>query len=163
MSASVSRPARAPAPQRRCKGLSQRALALTLALVERRLGESVSLGELANVAAVSRFHFSRMFRVSTGFSPMGYLLHRRIEAAKAMLERGAGPIADVAAALGFCDQSHFTRRFRRLTGLTPRAFAQGCRAAPPCTGRTAAVRRAQEAPFVSSHFAVRNGTSAAMV
>jgi AraC family transcriptional regulator len=119
------------------RGLSRRALSRTLDLIERCLGEHLTLADLAAAAAVSRFHFARMFRVSTGRSPKEYLLLARIERSKQLLAQDCGNIAATAAALGFCDQSHFARRFKRLTGMSPRDFASLTRGA----GRTAMTRR----------------------
>lgn len=115
--------ARPSSPQRR-RGLSPRALERALSFIERRLGDGFSLDELADTVSISRFHFARQFRQSTGFSPMAYLLHRRIACACEQLRAGPACIADTAAQLGFFDQSHFTRTFRRLTGMTPRAYAR---------------------------------------
>lgn len=115
----------APMPCTRASaGLSARALSRALAFIEQRMCDGFTLDELARTAAISRFHFARQFRVSTGYSPMGYLLHRRIEQACDALRRDCGCIADIAAGLGFFDQSHFTRTFRRVTGMTPRAWAK---------------------------------------
>ncbi|WP_162125640.1 helix-turn-helix transcriptional regulator [Pseudoxanthomonas wuyuanensis] len=105
-------------------GLSARALERTLAYIHEHLCESFTLADLARAACISRFHFARMFRVSVGSSPMEYVLKTRMEAAKRMLVRGDQKIAATAAALGFFDQSHFTRTFRRFTGVSPRAFSR---------------------------------------
>jgi AraC family transcriptional regulator len=105
-------------------GLSRRALQRACEFMRDRIGERFSLQDVASSAAVSRFHFARMFRVSTGLSPMSYLLQLRIDAARRWLQAGDRRIADIAAALGFCDQSHFTRTFRRATGLAPSEFAR---------------------------------------
>jgi len=113
---------RAPASPPR-GGLSSRALARALEYLHAHLGERFSLQELASAAAVSRFHFARMFRVSIGHSPMEFLVKLRIDAARALLQSGKQRIADIAATLGFCDQSHFTRTFRRATGVAPREYA----------------------------------------
>ncbi|MBF6024323.1 helix-turn-helix domain-containing protein [Lysobacter niastensis] len=88
------------------------------------IGESISLESLARVACMSRFHFARRFRQSTGCSPMAFLLRMRIERARGLLADGDTRIADIAAELGFFDQSHFTRTFRRTTGMSPRAYAR---------------------------------------
>lgn len=88
------------------------------------IGESISLETLARVACMSRFHFARRFRQSTGCSPMAFLLHMRIQRARCLLEEGESKIADIAAELGFFDQSHFTRTFRRTIGMSPRAYAR---------------------------------------
>lgn len=106
------------------RGLSRRALTRACSYIAENLGERFTLDDLARQAGVSRFHFARLFRVSTGDSPMAYLLKSRIERAKQMLLQDDRPVCEIAAALGFCDQSHLTRTFRRMTGLTPREFAR---------------------------------------
>jgi AraC family transcriptional regulator len=106
------------------RGLSRRALTRACSYIAENLGERFTLNDLARQAGVSRFHFARLFRISTGDSPMAYLLKSRIERAKQMLLQEDRPVCEIAAALGFCDQSHLTRTFRRLTGLTPREFAR---------------------------------------
>jgi AraC family transcriptional regulator len=95
------------------------------AYIESNVGEQVRLGDLARVAGVSRFHFARRFRCRTGQSPIAYLLRARIERAKTMLFRKDATFSEVAAFLGFCDQSHFTRTFRRVVGMSPSAFTDG--------------------------------------
>lgn len=83
-----------------------------------------SLDELAAVAGVSRFHFSRLFTKATGLSPSRYLERARIEQAKTLIRSGDIPLAQIALEAGFSDQSHFTRRFRRWVGCTPAAYAR---------------------------------------
>lgn len=109
------------APQR---GLNPRAMTRVITYIEENLGEDLTLGALASVACISRFHFARMFRLSTGYSPMAYVLRRRVERARLQLVQGYQKLSDLAAELGFCDQSHFTRIFRRMTGYTPREYAR---------------------------------------
>ena len=104
-------------------GLNARALARTHAYIQAHLCQNFTLADLAQAACISRFHFARQFRSSTGHSPMEYVLKLRMEAAKEMLVRGDQKIATTAAALGFFDQSHFTRTFRRMTGFSPRTFS----------------------------------------
>lgn len=108
-----------PPPRR---GLSRRALIMAFAFIERNITENFSLDDLSRAAGVSRFHFSRLFRVSTGESPMAYALRLRIERAKEMLERGDRTVCEIAMDLSFFDQSHFSRTFRRITGLSPSEF-----------------------------------------
>jgi len=107
-------------------GLSPAALKRARAFMEANLGESLTLDDLAGAAGVSRFHFARLFRVSTGSSPMNFLMKQRIARAQMLLLRGDRSVCDIAAALGFCDQSHFSRTFRRMTGQTPREFVRSC-------------------------------------
>jgi AraC family transcriptional regulator len=105
--------------------LKLRAFREVKAYIEQHIDERLSLGELARVAGVSRFHFARQFRLRTGESPMGFLLRTRIERGKSLLRESAASIGDVAAALGFADQSHFTRTFKRLVGVPPREYKGG--------------------------------------
>ena len=106
------------------RGLNPRSITRVVAYIEANLGEGLTLGALADVACMSRFHFARMFRLSTGYSPMAYVLRRRVERACLQLMQGCRKVADLAAELGFCDQSHFIRIFRRMTGFTPREYAR---------------------------------------
>src|SRR5688500_1546147 len=72
-------------PRRVPGGLDPRALRRVRAYIEENVGAAISLEDLASVAGVSRFHFARQFRASTGESPMGYLLRSRIERGKVRL------------------------------------------------------------------------------
>jgi AraC-like DNA-binding protein len=80
------------------------------------------LHDISRACGLSVSHFSRAFRRSTGFSPHAWLLHMRVEAAKAMLRRREAPLSLIALACGFADQSHFTRVFTRRVGLSPGAW-----------------------------------------
>ncbi len=81
-----------------------------------------SLVTLAADAGLSKFHFLRVFKECTGFTPHAWLLHHRVRLGRQALERGSTP-ASAAALAGFADQSHFTRRFKAVYGLTPGVFA----------------------------------------
>lgn len=85
--------------------------------------DNPSLEALAQIAGLSPFHFVRVFREATGLPPHTYLTQLRINRAKARLQAGDA-IADVAAATGFSDQSHLTRRFKRIVGVTPGQFVR---------------------------------------
>lgn len=106
------------------RGLSRRVFARAIAYMEANLGENFSLNDLATAAGVSRFHFARLFRVSTGESPMNYCLRLRVERAKRMLIDGNCRMCEVAVELGFFDQSHFSRTFRRITGVSPGEYVR---------------------------------------
>jgi AraC family transcriptional regulator len=108
-------------------GLAGSVLRQIRAYIDAHIGERISLDDLARQAGVSRFHFARQFRLSTGESPMGYLRRVRIERSKSILQRRETTIAEVAATLGFSDQSHFTRTFGRLVGVSPGSFARSDR------------------------------------
>jgi len=105
-------------------GLAGGALRRVRAYIDDHIGEHISLDKLACQAGVSRFHFARQFRLSTGESPMGYLRRVRIERSKSILQTRETTIAEVAARLGFSDQSHFTRIFGRLVGVSPGSFVR---------------------------------------
>ena len=119
MYASVVTTVVSPAPAARAPSLSPRALARVRDYVDAHLRDAIRLEDLAAAACISRFHFARLFRASTGASPMQYVRHARVTAAKAMLAQSDPSIAEVAAELGFFDHSHFTRTFRSVTGVSP--------------------------------------------
>jgi AraC-like DNA-binding protein len=87
-----------------------------------RLAGNVTLDELARAAGVDRHRLSRLFRAAYGVPPHRFQLARRIEVARRMLERGV-PVAEVAQATGFVDQSHLHRHFARTLGITPARYA----------------------------------------
>lgn len=90
--------------------------------IEANLGRDVSVADMAAVAAVSQFHFSRAFAAAAGASPYAYLTARRIVHAKTLLADPDRTIAGVAEACGFQTAGQFSRMFRRLTGSAPRQF-----------------------------------------
>ncbi|WP_340117872.1 AraC family transcriptional regulator [Pelagibius sp. 7325] len=87
--------------------------------VEERLGDSIAIEELAEVCRLSVSHFSRAFKASFGEPPHGYIVTRRVEAAKRAMLTSDEPLSQIAAACGFADQSHFCRHFRRAEGKSP--------------------------------------------
>lgn len=87
--------------------------------------ENIGLDELARVCGVDRFRLSRAFKAAFGIAPHGYLIQLRLVRARRLLALGTAP-ADVASDLGFADQSHLGRWFRRANGLTPGAYRSLC-------------------------------------
>jgi AraC-like DNA-binding protein len=83
--------------------------------------ERVTLDELARLTGLSPYHLNRSFCRKIGMPPHAYQLHVRVSRAKSALETGSS-IARVAMATGFADQSHFTRHFKRLAGVTPARY-----------------------------------------
>ena len=108
-------------------GLTKFQLRRVMDFVEEHLAENISLKALANVAGLSVFHFARMFKQSTGMSPHKYVIRSRVMRAKELLLVRKADIADVAAQVGFCDQSHLASHFRRICGLTPSLFFERSR------------------------------------
>ncbi|MGL4622116.1 MAG: helix-turn-helix domain-containing protein [Chroococcidiopsis sp.] len=86
------------------------------------LDQNIALSELAAIAQVSPNYFAAQFKCATGMPPHQYLILQRIEQAKVLLIREQVSISDVAAQLGFAHQSHFTKHFKRVMGVTPKQF-----------------------------------------
>jgi AraC family transcriptional regulator len=105
-------------------GLSKLKLQQVVDYIHAHLDRDLSLKELAAVVQMSAHYFSQLFKQSTGITPHQYVIHCRIERAKELLMQGKLTIADVAKVVGFVDQSHFHRHFKRLVGITPKAFLQ---------------------------------------
>jgi AraC family transcriptional regulator len=95
--------------------------------IDAHLGEEISLKGLANIAALSSYHFARAFKRSFGEPPHHYLNGRRIELAKALLENPARSVTEVALAVGFADPVSFTAAFHRLVGTTPTKYRRALR------------------------------------
>lgn len=108
----------AVASGKRMPKLTPRQEALAKEVLAAHLSGNISIDEVAAQCSLSRSHFIRAFCHTTGKTPYQWLLERRIEVVKASL-RGPAPIAKIASDCGFADQSHMTRVFRRLTGMTP--------------------------------------------
>jgi AraC family transcriptional regulator len=83
------------------------------------LAERLSCTEVAAACNLSRGHFSKAFKQSTGQSPYAWLTAQRIERACGLLLAGDIPVVEIAAECGFADQSHFTRTFARHVGAPP--------------------------------------------
>jgi AraC-like DNA-binding protein len=92
-------------------------------LLEDRVAENIRLDELARVAEISRFHLIRLFRRRYGVTPFAYQRNLRVERARAALRCGES-LAQIAADLGFADQSHLGRAFRQVMGATPGQYRQ---------------------------------------
>lgn len=103
-------------------GLSRSQLNRVFEYIEEHLAEGVGLSDLAAAAELSVYHFARQFRQSTGMAPHQYVLQRKIERAKETLRDPRKSILEASARVGFDDQSHFTKTFRRLVGITPTEF-----------------------------------------
>jgi AraC-like DNA-binding protein len=85
--------------------------------------DDLQLRDLAQVSGISQFHLCRSFSAAFGLPPHAYLMHLRVVHAKKLLRLGISP-ADVAARVGFCDQSHLVRWFRSVYGVTPARYAR---------------------------------------
>ncbi|MFH1805100.1 MAG: AraC family transcriptional regulator [Pseudomonadota bacterium] len=90
--------------------------------IEQNCDRVIRLDELAGLAGLSQSYFCSAFRESTGMPPHQWQMKARIERAKTMLRGHETPLAAIAAQIGFADQAHLTRVFRRITGTTPGAW-----------------------------------------
>jgi AraC family transcriptional regulator len=90
--------------------------------IRSHLDQPILLEQVAASVALSPFHFHREFKRSTGLTPHQYIVQLRMERAKALLSDSDMPLAEVAAQVGFADQSHFSSTFRRATSMTPRSY-----------------------------------------
>lgn len=100
-------------------GLTPGQLRRVTGYVDAHLADDVSLACLAAAAELSSWHFARSFRQTVGQSPLRYVQERRIDRAKELLVQSGLPLAEIAFAVGFKGQDHFTAVFKRLTGTTP--------------------------------------------
>jgi AraC-like DNA-binding protein len=106
-------------------GLSSMQLHLVLDLIDARLTDRLSLFELAALLDVSTRYFCRAFRISTGVSPHQYILRRRVELARGLIEAGQMSLSEAAMAAGFVDHAQMTATFRKVLNVTPSHFRQG--------------------------------------
>lgn len=106
------------APASRSRTLDAQRLERVMEHINAHLGDEITVDELASVASLSRFHFSRKFKATVGQSPSSFVSRSRLELAKLLLSRGAS-ISDTAFACGFSSESNFVRSFRRAVGITP--------------------------------------------
>jgi len=86
------------------------------------LGTTLSIGDLAALVRLSRFHFSRAFKDTFGDTPHQYVLRRRIEHAQGLMLTTKTALAEIALECGLVDQAHLGRSFRRIVGETPAAW-----------------------------------------
>lgn len=93
-----------------------------LAYLETNYAANVTLDELATQTHLSPYHLLRLFKATYGLPPHAYLTQLRVQQAKRLLLAGQ-PIATVALAVGFVDQSHLTRHFKRIVGVPPGQYA----------------------------------------
>jgi AraC family transcriptional regulator len=97
--------------------------------IEEHLEGCPALGQMATVARLSPYHFARQFKAATGLPPHQYVIARRVERAKQLLQSAELSLVEVALHSGFCDQSQFCRHFKRTVGVTPRRFRTHARIA----------------------------------
>jgi AraC family transcriptional regulator len=103
-------------------GLSRERLQRVCDYIEAHLNDRLRLTDLAEVACLSPYHFSRSFKQAVGVGPQRYVMRQRLERTKTLMRRTDQPLALIAQESGFSDQSHLNAIFRRETGVTPGQF-----------------------------------------
>lgn len=105
--------------------LSSQQLKQAIEYIHDCLGEEMSLADLSQQVNLSAFHFARLFKHSLGLSPHQYILQNRVARAKKLIAKTSKPdLTDIGLQVGFYDQAHFTKAFKRLVGVTPRGFSK---------------------------------------
>jgi AraC family transcriptional regulator len=104
--------------------LSQARLQPVIDYIEAHLDQNIGLTELAAQTQMSLHYFARLFKQTVGLSPHQYLIQRRIERAKQLLLQRELTIAEVAHQVGFIDQSHLSRHFKTIVGISPKQWLQ---------------------------------------
>lgn len=102
------------------------AVSLIKRYLQERFSEAVSLDELVALTGLSKFHLVRTFTKQVGVAPHIYQINIRMARAGKLLRAGVSPVC-IATDLGFADQSHFTRHFKRCWGVTPSNYAYAAR------------------------------------
>ena len=100
--------------------LSREKLMRAIEYIHDRLETELTVSEIARAVHMSPYHFTRLFKRSTGLSPYRYVIQSRVKKAKELLTSGKFSIIETAHRLGFADQSHLTRHLKHLFGVTPK-------------------------------------------
>lgn len=103
-------------------GLSKSQLKQVTNYISEHLDRDLKVIELAAIAQISPYYFIRLFRKAMNNTPHQYILQQRIKKAQYLLHHSQISISEIAATVGFCDQSHFTKYFKRITGFTPKQY-----------------------------------------
>lgn len=103
-------------------GLPKTRLNRVLEFIEEHLDQDITLAALADTAGMGPHYFSELFKQSLGISPHQYVLRRRIDRGRRLLHNPSISVLEAAVRTGFSDQSHFTKLFRRIVGVTPTKY-----------------------------------------
>jgi AraC family transcriptional regulator len=89
--------------------------------IQEQLQTDLTVAAIARAINMSSYHFTRLFKISTGQSPYRYVIVARAKKARDLLASGKFSIAEVAQQAGFADQSHLTRNLKQVFGITPKS------------------------------------------
>ncbi|MBA2466795.1 MAG: helix-turn-helix transcriptional regulator [Sphingomonas sp.] len=113
-----------PSVQRARHCISPSQLRRVTDFIDAHYGDDISLDDLARLAGSSRFHFSRGFKAATGLPPYHYLIRRRLDAGKTLLDLRRQSISQIATQCGYGSTRQFSAMFVRIFGVTPRRYRQ---------------------------------------
>jgi AraC family transcriptional regulator len=102
--------------------LSRRTMLRAVEYIQDQLGKELTVSRIAEEVSLSPFYFARQFKETTGKSPHQFVVEARVAKAKQLLETRNITISEAAYEVGFVDQSHLTRHFKRVFGLPPKVF-----------------------------------------
>lgn len=103
-------------------GLPAWQLKRVVEFIEQHLNQPIALTEMAEVTGLSEYHFARMFKQAKGTPPHRYVLHRRLNKARELLNETSLNMTEIALRCGFGSSSHFSNRFRAVTGVSPTVY-----------------------------------------
>jgi len=106
-------------PKRQYGGLPREKLVRAVEYIQDQLNTDLTVSGIAQAVGISPDHFAKLFKESTGQSPYRYVVEARVRKAKELLTTGEFSISEAAYHVGFVDQSHLTRHFKRVFGLPP--------------------------------------------
>ena len=93
-----------------------------LSAMEAHLAEEFHLGQLAEIAGMSEYHFSRLFKKAAGYSPSQFFIRLRMARARQLLVETERSVIDVGLEVGYSSPSHFSQVFKREVGVTPTQY-----------------------------------------
>jgi AraC family transcriptional regulator len=111
-------------PKRPYGGLPREKLVRAVEYIQDQLDTDLTVSGIAQAVGLSPDHFTRLFKESTGQSPHRYVVEARVRKAKELLTTGKFTISEAAFHVGFADQSHLTRQFKRVFGLPPKRLLE---------------------------------------
>jgi AraC family transcriptional regulator len=115
-------------PKRQYGGLTRAKLVRAVEYIQDQLNADLTVSGIAQAVGMGPYYFSKLFKESTGQSPHQYVVEARVRKAKELLTTGRFTISEAAHHVGFVDQSHLTRHFKRIFGLPPKRLLESQKA-----------------------------------